>query len=146
VLVLWGRAGLVGAGPVSPVLSRPCSGGCGRLVALTAVRGRCSTCHRSTSGRGYGASYQAARWRVLRRDGHTCRYCGGLATTADHAIPVSQGGDHSDANLLAACLTCNLRRERLGDSAFFKTQPRGLTLAPAREFAPNWPGRVPRAR
>jgi len=24
---------------------------------------------------------------VIQRDGHTCRYCGGVATTADHVVP-----------------------------------------------------------
>lgn len=51
------------------------------------------------------------RFEVLRRDGHTCRYCGASAPeaklTVDHVIPVALGGSDDPGNLVAACASCN---------------------------------------
>lgn len=51
------------------------------------------------------------RYEVLRRDNHTCRYCGGVAPdavlTVDHVLPVSLGGSDKPDNLVAACKDCN---------------------------------------
>ena len=51
------------------------------------------------------------RFEVLRRDEHTCRYCGQSAPdvklTVDHVTPVALGGSDSPANLVAACIDCN---------------------------------------
>jgi 5-methylcytosine-specific restriction endonuclease McrA len=51
------------------------------------------------------------RYEVLRRDNHTCRYCGGAAPdttlTVDHVTPVALGGTDDPANLVAACRDCN---------------------------------------
>ncbi|OFB37953.1 hypothetical protein BA059_16785 [Mycolicibacterium sp. (ex Dasyatis americana)] len=51
------------------------------------------------------------RFEVLRRDNHTCRYCGGSAPdvilTVDHVIPVALGGSDDPSNLVAACKDCN---------------------------------------
>ena len=51
------------------------------------------------------------RFEILRRDGHTCRYCGGMAPdvklTVDHVIPVALGGADEPSNLVAACADCN---------------------------------------
>jgi hypothetical protein len=52
------------------------------------------------------------RWRqirevILRRDQYTCQYCGGDATTVDHVIPISRGGNDYPDNLVAACTRCN---------------------------------------
>lgn len=51
------------------------------------------------------------RFEILRRDGFTCRYCGGQAPdvvlTVDHVIPVVLGGSTEPTNLVAACKTCN---------------------------------------
>lgn len=56
----------------------------------------------------------AAAWRpfredVLQRDGYRCVYClaTGVALELDHVIPKSRGGEHSLANLVAACKSCN---------------------------------------
>jgi 5-methylcytosine-specific restriction endonuclease McrA len=57
--------------------------------------------------------YGLARWKKLRaaildRDEATCQYCGGPATTVDHVVAHSKGGDFWDpANLVAACASCN---------------------------------------
>lgn len=51
------------------------------------------------------------RFEVLRRDNHTCRYCGGAAPDiplrVDHVIPVALGGADDPSNLVTACDPCN---------------------------------------
>ncbi|MFC8531891.1 HNH endonuclease [Nocardia sp. NPDC057227] len=51
------------------------------------------------------------RYEVLRRDNHTCRYCGGAAPdvklTVDHVVPVALGGSDDPTNLVTACADCN---------------------------------------
>lgn len=51
------------------------------------------------------------RYEILRRDNHTCRYCGAHAPdvpiTVDHVIPVALGGTDDPANLAASCADCN---------------------------------------
>ena len=50
---------------------------------------------------------------ILKRDHHTCQYCGSFKSlTVDHIIPTSKGGKDVWANLVAACRSCN---ERKGD-------------------------------
>lgn len=51
-----------------------------------------------------------SRAGVLARDGHRCGYCENTATTVDHVLPRSRGGDNSWANTVAACLRCNQRK------------------------------------
>ncbi|MGW4128000.1 HNH endonuclease [Amycolatopsis japonica] len=51
------------------------------------------------------------RYEVLRRDNHTCRYCGATAPnvklTVDHVVPSALGGTDDPSNLVAACSGCN---------------------------------------
>lgn len=51
------------------------------------------------------------RFEVLRRDEHTCQYCGAKAPDVmlhvDHVMPVSLGGSDRPDNLVAACKDCN---------------------------------------
>jgi 5-methylcytosine-specific restriction endonuclease McrA len=51
------------------------------------------------------------RFEILRRDNHTCRYCGAKAPdvnlTVDHVLPVTLGGTDAATNLVAACPECN---------------------------------------
>lgn len=51
------------------------------------------------------------RFEVLRRDDHTCRYCGQCAPdvrlTVDHVVPVALGGTDLPDNLVTACADCN---------------------------------------
>lgn len=45
---------------------------------------------------------------VLKRDKHTCAYCGKTGNTVDHVIPTSRGGGPRDwLNTVAACVKCN---------------------------------------
>lgn len=51
------------------------------------------------------------RYEILRRDNHTCRYCGASAPdvklTIDHVLPVALGGQDDATNLVTACKDCN---------------------------------------
>lgn len=51
------------------------------------------------------------RFEVLRRDNHTCRYCGRSAPEVklqvDHVVPETLGGSDDPSNLVAACVDCN---------------------------------------
>lgn len=54
---------------------------------------------------------KALRYQILRRDNHTCRYCGRSAPevklTVDHVVPETLGGSDDPTNLAAACADCN---------------------------------------
>lgn len=70
----------------------------------------CAT-HRTTRARGYGGNWGETRRAILDRDRWTCRYCGRRATTVDHVVPKRYGGGDDAANLVAACLSCNSRKQ-----------------------------------
>ena len=49
-----------------------------------------------------------SRRGVLERDRHRCVYCAGRASTVDHLVPVSRGGEErSWLNTVSACVPCN---------------------------------------
>jgi len=68
------------------------------------------------------------RREVLRRDKHTCQYCGSTKRlTLDHVIPRSRFGKHSWDNVVTACERCNsLKGNRTPEEANMKlmTQPK----------------------
>jgi len=51
------------------------------------------------------------RFEILRRDNHTCRYCGesapGVKLVIDHVLPEALGGRSEPDNLVTACEPCN---------------------------------------
>lgn len=51
------------------------------------------------------------RYEILKRDNHTCRYCGATAPdvklTVDHVTPTALGGTDTADNLVTACQPCN---------------------------------------
>ncbi|WP_328913574.1 MULTISPECIES: HNH endonuclease [unclassified Streptomyces] len=47
------------------------------------------------------------RRALFARDGGKCAYCGAAATSVDHVIPRSRGGQHAWDNVVAACRRCN---------------------------------------
>ena len=58
---------------------------------------------------------------VMRRDGHTCVYCGSNKRqdlTIDHVIPQSKGGKNTWNNLVTACFKCNNKKGSLDLSEF----------------------------
>lgn len=48
-------------------------------------------------------------WRVFKRDGYRCRYCGNdsVPLTVDHLVLWEDGGISTEANMVAACSKCN---------------------------------------
>jgi hypothetical protein len=61
------------------------------------------------------------RFEVLKRDGHTCRYCGAKAPdvplTVDHVTPVALGGRDEPSNLVTACRGCNSGKSSVSPDA-----------------------------
>lgn len=51
------------------------------------------------------------RFEILRRDNHTCRYCGAAAPdvklVVDHVVPEALGGQSVPENLVTSCEPCN---------------------------------------
>ncbi|OUD14999.1 HNH endonuclease [Thioflexithrix psekupsensis] len=78
------------------------------------------------------------RREVLRRDRHTCQYCGSTKNlTIDHVIPRSKGGGHTWDNVVTACERCNSHKgDRLPQQVgmTLRTQPK-TPMHPAVMFA-----------
>lgn len=53
-----------------------------------------------------------SRWNVMHRDNYTCQYCGSRSRelTIDHVMPRSRGGGDTWENVVAACVTCNVKK------------------------------------
>ena len=84
------------------------------------------------------------RREVLKRDNHSCQYCGSNKhLTLDHVIPVSKGGQHKWDNVVTACEPCNQRkRDRTPFEAGMplRTKPKA-PMHPTVAFAENfWHG------
>ena len=51
------------------------------------------------------------RFRVMKRDGFRCVYCGTTpdlkSLLVDHVVPVAGGGGNEESNLATACFDCN---------------------------------------
>lgn len=74
------------------------------------------------------------RFEVMRRDNHTCRYCGGhapdVALTVDHVVPVALGGNDEPSNLVTACKDCNAGKT--------SSSPDAATVANVADDALRW--------
>jgi len=77
---------------------------------------------------------QGVSWRVFKRDGYRCRYCGAddVPLTVDHLVRWEEGGPSTEANLLSADRTCNRRRGNLSyaqwlDHPYYKKVSKTLT-------------------
>lgn len=57
----------------------------------------------------HGAGYFSGAG-MLRRDRHTCAYCGRWGNTIDHVVPESRGGPTSWLNCITACEACNFKK------------------------------------
>jgi hypothetical protein len=81
------------------------------------------------------------RYEILRRDDHTCRYCGGrapdVALTVDHVVPAALGGTDDPSNLTAACRDCNAGKS--------SSSPDAATVAQVNEDAARWSRAIQRA-
>ena len=70
-----------------------------------------------------------SRKNVIKRDNHTCQYCGSKdgSMTVDHVIPRIYGGKDTWENLICACMKCNnIKGNRLPEQAGLRLlkQPR----------------------
>ncbi len=67
------------------------------------------------------------RKNIIKRDGHTCQYCGDKRgpMTVDHIIPKRLGGSDTWENMVCACERCNNRKgDRSPDQAGMKLAKR----------------------
>lgn len=80
------------------------------------------------------------RYEVLRRDNHTCRYCGGVAPdvvlTVDHVTPTALGGTDDPSNLVAACRDCNAGKA--------STSPDAAVVEDVKQLDLKWAGAIRR--
>jgi HNH endonuclease len=88
------------------------------------------------------------RFEVFKRDRFTCAYCGRTAADVllhvDHVIPVVAGGTDDLANLVTACVDCNLGKgprlleegdaPAIGEAAITNARQRALQLREYREW------------
>jgi hypothetical protein len=78
------------------------------------------------------------RFEILRRDDHTCRYCGATAPdvklTIDHVVPNALGGSDDPTNLVTACEACNGGKT--------STTPDGPLVADVADDALRWAGAI----
>lgn len=81
------------------------------------------------------------RFEVLKRDNHTCRYCGARASESelhvDHVVPKSLGGADTPDNLVAACKDCNAGKS--------SSNPDDATVDEVNEHALLWRDSIERA-
>ncbi len=81
--------------------------------------------------------YRARKYRVMvqpideaaiyDRDGHMCLYCGATDDlTLDHVVALSNGGAHSESNLVVACRSCNGGKRDKPLMEWLQTQPQAL--------------------
>jgi 5-methylcytosine-specific restriction endonuclease McrA len=102
-------------------MMRPCLGYVGYRCGELTRESRCASCKRvvqrqrdqvrgTAAQRGYGLGWAKIRRAELERDGYDCQHCGAPARTVDHLLPLAQGGETSEANLVAACGRCNYTR------------------------------------
>jgi len=55
----------------------------------------------------YRTAVPLTRRAVFARDGGRCVYCSAPATSLDHVVPKSRGGQHVWENVVSACGRCN---------------------------------------
>jgi hypothetical protein len=65
----------------------------------------------------------AKRAAIFKRAQGCCAYCGETLDpfsgwAADHVVPTSRGGGDDDDNLVAACVTCNVRKGAMSAAEF----------------------------
>ena len=81
------------------------------------------------------------RFEILRRDEHTCTYCGESAPNVtlhvDHVIPEALGGSDDASNLTTACKDCNAGKS--------STAPDAPNVASVDARAAKWKDAMQRA-
>lgn len=72
--------------------------------------------------------FSFARRTVLQRDKYRCAYCGAHATTVDHIVPKSAGGESSFQNCVACCERCNSKKASKSLAASGLKLRKGISL------------------
>jgi hypothetical protein len=111
------------------------------IDAATVSNGLCKQHANDDYRRRYAADGQAIRERVYARKRNTqpvaptlradlmdlfggrCAYCPNPATTIDHLVAVSKGGNSDRGNLVPACASCNSRKRARSLDAFLSASP-----------------------
>ena len=67
---------------------------------------------------------QTISWKVFKRDGYACRYCGNdnVPLTVDHLVRWEEGGPTIEANLISACKKCNRTRGNMSYDAWLDSE------------------------
>lgn len=112
------------ARPVKADRRHVCSIECRRVLIGATGPGKTWVADAMDRARKAGATvvHPVDRIDVFERDGWRCMICGcGLslttdpfapaAPTVDHVVPLSRGGEHTMANVQAACLHCNSAKQ-----------------------------------
>lgn len=75
-------------------------------------------------------------WKVFKRDGYKCRYCGNddVPLTVDHLVLWEDGGPSIEENLITACSKCNKARgnrqyKEWLESDYYKEKSKKLDLS-----------------
>jgi len=65
----------------------------------------------------------SVNWKVFKRDGYACRYCGNddCALTVDHLVTWEEGGPSTIANLVSSCKKCNKSRGNMPYAEWLKS-------------------------
>lgn len=91
---------------------------------------------------------KADRFRILKRDNYTCRYCGknaedGVKLEIDHVISLKDGGDNESENLITSCFNCNRGKSATSEVRVIKKEKgdsveTNWETAEEKEFLNNW--------
>ena len=82
----------------------------------------------------YRGTVPLTRKAVFARDEGRCVYCGAAATSLDHVVPRSRGGQHVWENVVSACGRCNhVKADRHVADLGWR-----LRCAPAQPVGPAW--------
>jgi 5-methylcytosine-specific restriction endonuclease McrA len=80
-----------------------------------------------------GGAYTSREWlELLDVYGYRCAYCGAASSMhADHATPLSRGGDNHIENVRPACPPCNQRKHKLTEDEYrARREAEGLYVRP----------------
>lgn len=72
----------------------------------------------------------------LKNENHKAVYANGRwhpLATVDHVVPISQGGSDDPENLVAACASCNMQRNRVAQTREWYCRDCGVRLGSTRK-------------
>ena len=84
-----------------------------------------------------------SRHHIFERDRSLCQYCGEPATTLDHIVPRSRGGQTTWENVVCCCSACNRKKgAKLLENTALRLRSQPSSEAPAwSAYQPRTPGR-----